>query len=553
MPVTLSKEAFSFSVSHELGSRFAAATGDKNSLHVDPSFARRSPYRQCLVHGMLPVAFLGFLDVFQNQDAFLKEITAYFIKPVFYDDRIVLEVKALNSGHADEDVFEFQIRNVKNTFVVTHGSLTVGRKPALKIEPGAKQKKDRTPCWVHEDLRENVHGLKDIEKGQTGEFSFGFSESSLKDFYGALCCVRTDNGSQKQIKSVRNLSELACVCLYSTFVGMCIPGRFATFVGFSAKFNQALIFDTTYHFKGEVVFKSLSTERINEKVTIQNKGETVAQGEIKAKVNRKPLQMPTIDELKKEAKNFGLEGKVALVTGASRGIGETIAKLLSVYGAKVIINYRTGEKEAEAIVKEIQESGSSALAVKADVSNPDDVRNMVQTAVQEFGSIDILVNNAVRNAIPIKFEDLSWEEIQKDMDVTLKGSFLCAKEVIPIMKKSGFGRIINLSTVFVDVPPPEQIKYVIAKSALLGLTRSLAVEMAGHKITVNMVEPSMTETDLSAHVPQMILNELAESSPMGRIATTTDIAKAVIFLASTLSEYTTGQKIMVTGGTAPFV
>ncbi|HDZ76970.1 MAG TPA: SDR family oxidoreductase [Candidatus Omnitrophica bacterium] len=149
--------------------------------------------------------------------------------------------------------------------------------------------------------------------------------------------------------------------------------------------------------------------------------------------------------------------------------------------------------------------------------------------------------------------ELLWEDFQKEMNVTLKGAFNCCQEVIPLMLKNRGGKVINITTVATDNPPPNQAKYIVSKSALVGLTRSLAVEFASRNIQVNMVSPSITKTDLTKHVSKMYLDAAKNDTPMRRNASSVDVAKAVIFLASSLASFTTGQKIMVTGGTLPLL
>lgn len=251
--------------------------------------------------------------------------------------------------------------------------------------------------------------------------------------------------------------------------------------------------------------------------------------------------------------DLGLKNRVALVSGASRGIGETTAKLFSLYGCKVAVNYFKGKKDAERVVSEINRAGAEAIAVQADVSDRQQVKKMVAFIHKKLGGIDILVNNAVRDFYPKAFMELSWEDFQDEIDVSLKGAFNCSQEVLPLMIRNKEGRIINVTTVATDNPPPNQAKYVAAKSALVGLTRSLAVEMANFNIRVNMVSPSLVETDLTKHIPKMFLDGTKNDTPLKRNAEALDVAKAVIFLASNLSGYTTGQKIMVTGGSPPFL
>lgn len=260
-----------------------------------------------------------------------------------------------------------------------------------------------------------------------------------------------------------------------------------------------------------------------------------------------------MQELKASALDSGLKDKVVLITGASRGVGETTAKLFGLLGAKVIVNYYRGAEDAARIVSEIQAEGGDAVAAPADVARPDEVSSLVRLGVEKYGTIHILVNNAVRDYRPIPFLNLTWDEIQRDLDVVGKGAFLCCQHVIPLMLAQGEGKIINISSVAVDNPPVDQTKYVMAKSALVGLTRSLSVEYAARNIQVNLVVPNFVETDLVAHIPDGFRRKIARDTPMQRLASPIEVAQAVVFLASSSSSFTTGQKIMVTGGGAPYL
>jgi 3-oxoacyl-[acyl-carrier protein] reductase len=276
-------------------------------------------------------------------------------------------------------------------------------------------------------------------------------------------------------------------------------------------------------------------------------------GKAAALVNEPSPTMPTMRDLKAHALDTGLKDKVVLVTGASRGIGETTAKLFALLGAKVIVNYHRGADDASRIVDEIRAEGGEAAAVAADVTNPGAVESMMRAAMEKYGAIHVLVNNAARDYRPIPFLRLVWDEVQKDIEVVAKGAFLCCQQAIPRMIEGGGGKIINISSVAVDNPPPDQTKYVMAKSALVGLTRSLSIEFAARNIQVNLVVPNFVATDLVAHVPEGFRGRIARESPMQRLASPIEVAQAVVFLASSFSSYTTGQKLMVTGGGAPYL
>jgi 3-oxoacyl-[acyl-carrier protein] reductase len=218
----------------------------------------------------------------------------------------------------------------------------------------------------------------------------------------------------------------------------------------------------------------------------------------------------------------------------------------------VIVNYHRGAADADRVVSEIADGGGEAFAIAADVTSPEEVTSLVQGGVARYGTIDVLVNNAVRDYRPIPFMQLTWDDVQGDIDVIARGAFLCCQQVIPLMLERGGGKIINISSVAADDPPPHQAKYVMAKSALVGLTRSLSIEFASRNIQVNMVVPNFVETDLVAHVQEGFRKKIAQDTPMGRNASPVDVAQAVVYLASSFSSFTTGQKVMVTGGGAPY-
>jgi 3-oxoacyl-[acyl-carrier protein] reductase len=339
-------------------------------------------------------------------------------------------------------------------------------------------------------------------------------------------------------------------------VGVVLPGASATFLEFSARTERELQIDVPYALEGEVSHRSGGTRIVKKQLAVRTMDasrDVVLRGKVATLVNKASRAMPSIGELKDSAMNWGLEGKVALITGASRGIGETTAKLLALCGARVLVNYHRGADDAARVVGEITEAGGEAVAIGADVTRAEDVAALVDGAVSRFGAVDILVNNAVRDFRPIPFAQLTWDEVQKDIDVVAKGAFLCCQRVIPLMLERGGGKIVNISTVAVDDPPLDQTKYVMAKSALVGLTRSLAIELAPRNIQVNMVVPNFVETDLVAHIQEGFRKKIADDTPMGRHASPIDVARAVVFLASSLSSFTTGQKIMVTGGGAPYL
>ena len=555
---------FDIVISEDMLKGFAELTGDFSSLHVDKEFGRKTMYRKNTAHGMLPVSFISLFDFFRvNSHLFLlQNISANFLKPVFIGQELTLKGTILNFNFEDNNLScSFTVHDKKSNSILTSGILC-GRfkKCAPPSLPPLKNKKSSKKGMLISSLIEKKLEINQIDKNDKASFKFSISKDIRQKLYSILYDgIINGKGSfdPTRLETVQVNHHLAN-SLFSSFVGMCLPGRYATFTNFSCTFLQNIENNTIYELTGKVAFKSISTESLLLKITIQElrKSKNIslcAEGEINVKVNRPAIKMPSLLKLKKNEVDWGLKDKVILITGGSRGLGETMAKMFSLHGSKVVVNYFQGKNDAKNIIKEIKKNGGEGFAHQADVSQLDQVKKMVKRVCLVHDRIDVLVNNAVGNVTPIDFTELTWDEIQQDIDIILKGAFNCCKEIIPLMIKNGSGKIINMSTIFVDLPFPKQTKYILAKSGLVGLTRSLAYEFASKNIQVNMVQPSITQTDLTAHVSKMSMNAIANESPQQRNASPSDVAKAVIYLASSYSSYTTGQKIMVTGGRPPFL
>jgi 3-oxoacyl-[acyl-carrier protein] reductase len=551
-----------FRVSEGMVSKFAALTGDQSALHVNEAFASRSLYRQTVVHGILPVAFLSLVEGFRIKGLMCSPtaISGRFVSPVYIGDRLSLRVElATEQPSASEVSFDYHIEKESSGTTVTAGSIAATFRNA---QPGSAQRpRDAgvTAGLVAAPLPALCLGPGEISKGRSDGFDFEVSDGSIRSFVTLL--AQGSNGAESPggINGQGRFyyPNLLAITLFSTLVGTRLPGNSATFLEFSARLEGEIETGKPYRLQGIVAHMSRATRILKADVSVLGhrgqKSENVIQGKVTALVNPAHRIMPTIKDMKSAAADLGIRGKVALITGASRGIGETIAKLLALHGARVVVNYHRGRDDATRIVREIAAEGGEVIAVQADITRPEEVRKMVAEANDRYGPVDILINNAVRDFRPIPFLNLTWDEIQADLDVVARGTFYCCKEVIPQMLASGGGKIINISSVAVDNPPPDQAKYVLAKSALMGLTRSLSIEYAAKNIQVNQVVPNFVDTDLVAHVPEGFRGRIARETPMQRLGTPIEVAQAVVFLASSLSSFTTGQKIMVTGGGAPYL
>ncbi|MHA4765315.1 3-oxoacyl-[acyl-carrier-protein] reductase [Bacillus altitudinis] len=242
-----------------------------------------------------------------------------------------------------------------------------------------------------------------------------------------------------------------------------------------------------------------------------------------------------------------LTNKTAVVTGASRGIGRSIAIDLAKKGANVVVNYSGNEAKANEVVDEIKALGQQAFAVKADVSNAEEVQALMKQAVDTFGSIDILVNNAgiTKDNLLMRMKENEWDDV---ININLKGVFNCTKAVTRQMMKQRNGRIINVASVVGVCGNPGQANYVAAKAGVIGLTKTTAKELASRHITVNAVAPGFISTDMTDKLDENVQTEMLKQIPLARFGAPEDISNVVVFLASEGAGYITGQTIQVDGG-----
>ena len=246
---------------------------------------------------------------------------------------------------------------------------------------------------------------------------------------------------------------------------------------------------------------------------------------------------------------LSLENRVALVTGASRGIGRAIALELAKRGAAVVINYNSSAKSAEEVVAQIEAEGGKAAAFKADVSDFEEAGKLVKFAIDTFGNLDILVNNAgiTRDSLIMMMKEDDWDAV---LDTNLKSTFNCSKAAVRHMMRKRYGRIINIASVAGQMGNPGQTNYSASKAGQIGFTKALAREVASRKVTVNAIAPGFVDTEILDAMPEETLEAALKMVPLGRMGTPEEIAHAAAFLADERSGYITGQALGVDGGMA---
>lgn len=246
---------------------------------------------------------------------------------------------------------------------------------------------------------------------------------------------------------------------------------------------------------------------------------------------------------------FDLTGRVAVVTGSSRGIGRAIAQALAAQGASVVVNYAINEEAARQVVDAISAAGGTAMAVQADVSKAEQAAALMDAAIRAYGRLDILVNNAgiTRDTLILRMSEEDWDIV---LNTNLKGAFHCMKAAIKPMMRQRYGRIISISSVSGIAGNAGQANYAAAKAGLIGLSKSVARELASRNITVNVIAPGLISTDLTASLPAELIAAGVQRTPLGRMGTPQEIAAAAVFLASEEAGFITGQVLVVDGGLA---
>lgn len=385
-----------------------------------------------------------------------------------------------------------------------------------------------------------------IEVGTTAELKRKISVEDVKRFVAMTgddnpLHVDRDYAEQTPFRDIVVHGMLGASFI-STVIGTQLPGNGALWI------NQSMDFLLPLRLNDEInvvckVIKKYDRERIIDvetKITNQF-GQLVLSGCGKVKL-LEPKQEAQIQEV--------ANNKVALVTGGSGGIGEAICLALASKGHAVIVNYLSDTERANRVVSKIIDAGGRGLALRADVSKPDEVEGLVKQALLEFGPISVLVNNASGRIGAKLFLETEWADVEAHINTQLRAAFLLSKVCVPDMQRAKFGRIINIASEVIDSPTPMWMPYCVGKGALATFSRCLAVELGHCGIRVNCVAPGMTETRLVGDIPERSRLILARQNPTRRLGKPSDVAAAVAYLASEEADFVNGETLRVNGGSS---
>jgi len=335
--------------------------------------------------------------------------------------------------------------------------------------------------------------------------------------------------------------------LLSTLVGMKVPGRGALYLSQRIDFTKPVYIGDTVEACATIEKIDVDTRIISLRTEITRPPhDIVLRGEAKVKVLRVPEQEVPKPHVSASDGRL-LEGRTALITGASRGIGRAVAYLFAQHGAKVWINYNRSQSAAESIARDIEATGGWCRSIKADVTRKDHVDAMMGE-VTSHGELDILVNNAGPKIRSGSFESFSFDDLVGAFENIVGGAFHVTKAALPALRRTQGSVITILSSAALGRTAHGWMPYVVGKSALLGLCKNLAQEVGPHGVRVNVISPSMAETDLVSNIPDRMRQMTVSRTPLRRLATPEDIAGAVLMLASPYASFITGDNLLVTGG-----
>lgn len=398
-------------------------------------------------------------------------------------------------------------------------------------------------------------GFADIAIGQVFEVERSFSAQDVQAFAavsGDHSPLHVDPAYAAGTEFGRNVVHgILLASLFSQLVGMRVPGKHALYMGQDLTFRRPVLVDEPIRAIAKVTAKSEATSTLVLNTEIRSADDkVVVMGTAKVKVRDQVREAaPAAAAVASMAVAESAARHVALVTGASRGMGAEIARTLARRGYAVAVNYFRSADRAEGVVREIVDAGGLAMAFQADVRDAAQVAAMTARIVEELGAPTVLVNSAVGEFANRPIAELRWSDFEAHLDYQLKAVLNTCQSVHPLMKAAGGGAIVNLlSQVVGGVPATGLADYVSAKTALMGLSKAMAAEWAEDAVRVNMVSPGLTRTEMTEHYHERIFKMEAARTPLKRIATPADVANSVAYLAGEDSAFMTGVNVYVTGG-----
>jgi len=387
-----------------------------------------------------------------------------------------------------------------------------------------------------------------IKVGQTAELTHTITKSDISQFVqltGDDNRLHLDEEFSSKTEMRKPVAHgMISASFISTIIGTKIPGDGALWYSQSIEFLAPVRVGDTIHVISVVTNKIERTNSIELQTEIFNQDKVkVLTGTSKVKV------IELIEEKKDNEIDRDNIPKVALIIGASGGIGFATSKKLAKSGFRMALHYNSNKRKITDLVTLLNKDKVDVLSFKADLNNSDEIKLLIDDVINRFGKIDVLVNCSTPKLPNLAIEELDYSEFEKHLNLNLKSNFLLVKNLIPNFKSNKGGRIIFLSSQVTDnIPPQGWSFYVTAKSALNGLMRSLAIELAKYSVNVNAVSPGMTQTDLIDGIPEKAKMLLKAKIPLSRLAAPEDIADAIDFLSSDGSKYITGETIRINGG-----